>query len=186
MLNAFLEPHFPDPADRQRVMGAFVRQAYPRGAHLLEAGAVCSRLVFVESGVLQFYTVPDSGEARTTYVCGAGSFAVSLASFFGETPARESIRAISPASVLELDKQGLRALTDGLPAFRTFYTYLLEWQICCIDESRLQLLTLSAEARYARLLREEPHLLREIPLQYLASVLGVTPRHLSRIRNQIR
>jgi hypothetical protein len=29
-------------------------------------------------------------------------------------------------------------------------------------------------------------LLQQIPLQYLASMLGVTPRHLSRIRGNIR
>jgi hypothetical protein len=36
------------------------------------------------------------------------------------------------------------------------------------------------------MLRQEPHLLQQIPLQHLASMLGVTPRHLSRIRGNIR
>jgi len=54
-----------------------------------------------------------------------------------------------------------------------------------MDETRANLMILTAEERYALLLKEEPKLLQQIPLQYLASILGVTPRHLSRIRNNI-
>jgi hypothetical protein len=67
-----------------------------------------------------------------------------------------------------------------------FYVGMLEWQMCCIDESRLDAIVLSPQERYLKMMEKEPELLQTIPLQYLASILGVTPRHLSRIRNNIR
>jgi hypothetical protein len=73
---------------------------------------------------------------------------------------------------------------QDIPALKDFYIGLLEWQIGCIDNSRFDLITLNAEQRYQKLLEEEPELLQRIPLQYLASILGVTPRHLSRIRGR--
>jgi hypothetical protein len=59
---------------------------------------------------------------------------------------------------------------------------MLEWHICAIEQSRNDLLCLSAEQRYRKFLQMEPLLLEQVPLQYLAAMLGITPRHLSRIR----
>jgi CRP-like cAMP-binding protein len=59
---------------------------------------------------------------------------------------------------------------------------MLEREICCIEESRYDLIALTAEERYEKLLTQTPQLLQQIPLYYLAALLGITPRHLSRIR----
>jgi CRP/FNR family transcriptional regulator, anaerobic regulatory protein len=77
----------------------------------------------------------------------------------------------------------LTKLKTESEAFKTFYITALENVITGMDESRSNLIILTAEERYANLMKEEPALLQQIPLQYLASILGVTPRHLSRIRS---
>jgi hypothetical protein len=53
-----------------------------------------------------------------------------------------------------------------LPAFKSFYIDLLEWQICCIDESRLDAIMLNTRERYEKMLSKEPVLIQQIPLQY--------------------
>lgn len=77
-------------------------------------------------------------------------------------------------------------LMNEIPAFKDFYIGLLEATLCGIDASRYDLIVLTAEERYEKMLTNEPHFLQQVPLQYLASMLGVTPRHLSRIRSKIR
>ncbi|MNL38520.1 hypothetical protein D3C87_1607400 [compost metagenome] len=42
-----------------------------------------------------------------------------------------------------------------------------------------------AKERYIDLLKNQPLYVQQIPLQYLASYLGITPRHLSRLRKEI-
>jgi DNA-binding MarR family transcriptional regulator len=49
----------------------------------------------------------------------------------------------------------------------------------------LSLLTKTAEYRYLDLFKEEPRLLKEIPLKFIASYIGITPQALSRIRKRI-
>ena len=44
---------------------------------------------------------------------------------------------------------------------------------------------LDAEQRYLQFLQEFPNLVNEIPIQHVASYLGVRPETLSRIRNKI-
>ena len=49
----------------------------------------------------------------------------------------------------------------------------------------LTLLEDSAKTRYINLMREQPELIRNIPLKYLASYIGIRPQSLSRIRKEI-
>lgn len=171
--------------DLETIMGCFTEKVLPKGAHFVQEGKTSRQLAFVQQGFLQYYILLD-GVEKTTYTVGGNNFAVSVVSFLKESPAKENIRAVAETTLYIIDREQLRRLLEELPAFKSFYVELLEWQICCIDESRLDALMLTAQQRYEKMLEKEPDLLQNVPLQYLASILGVTPRHLSRIRNNIR
>ena len=47
------------------------------------------------------------------------------------------------------------------------------------------LLNQTAEQRYLNLFHERPEVVKELPLKYIASNIGVTPQALSRIRKRI-
>lgn len=47
------------------------------------------------------------------------------------------------------------------------------------------LLILSAEKRYLKLLTEQPEIIQNVPIQYIASYIGIKPESLSRIRKKI-
>ena len=168
-----------------RIAGSFTPVNYQRGDFFLQQDTICRKLGFVESGLFQFY-LSAGGTERTTYMGTPGSFLASLVSFLNQTPSRESIRCIAPGRVFEISKEAVERLKITVPEFNALYTQLLEYQISCIETSRNDFIFLTAEERYEKMLRNESHLLQLIPLQYLASILGVTPRHLSRIRSQIR
>jgi CRP-like cAMP-binding protein len=168
-----------------KILGAFVLKSFKKGDFFSEEGKTSRYLGFIEKGVFQYYVIKD-GEERTTYVSIENSFLCSVMSFIAEKPAQESIRALTDGQVCQISRTALKALANELPPFKDFYIGLLEWAVCGIDSSRHDLVVLSAEQRYDKMLRDEPHLLQHIPLQHLASMLGVTPRHLSRIRSNIR
>jgi len=167
------------------VAGKFKRSAIARGDFFLREGNVSKHLGFIESGFLQYF-IYLNGEEKTTYSSGAHSFVASLTSYLKQIPARENIRAVSDSVVWSISRESQQALVREMPSFATYYLGVIEWQICCIDESRLDGILLSAKERYEKMLEKEPALIQQIPLQYLASILGVTPRHLSRIRSEIR
>lgn len=53
------------------------------------------------------------------------------------------------------------------------------------SKRELSLLSKTAEERYLNLFSDRPELLKQIPLKYIASYIGVTPQALSRIRKRI-
>jgi len=47
------------------------------------------------------------------------------------------------------------------------------------------LATLTAELRYKKLLNDAPEIIQHVPIQYIASFLGIKSQSLSRIRKQL-
>jgi CRP/FNR family transcriptional regulator, anaerobic regulatory protein len=54
-----------------------------------------------------------------------------------------------------------------------------------MEKRVFEMIALTAEQRYEILLKERPDLIQRVPLQYLASMLGISPETLSRIRKKI-
>ena len=174
-----------DGASLDAIVDSFDLQEFKRNDYVVEQGKTSKYFGFVKSGMFQYYVLKD-GEEKTSYVSIENTWFASLLSFISETPAVETVRALTDGSIYMLSKPNLKKLVSEVPGFNNFYIGLLEASICGIDSSRHDLIVLTAEQRYEKMLAREPRLIQQIPLQYLASMLGVTPRHLSRIRNNIR
>ena len=171
--------------DLEKILNAFELKFFKKNDFIVEEGKTSRYIGFVETGMFQYYVMKD-GEERTTYVSIENTFFASVLSFISEAPALENIRSLADGSISMISKPKLKMLVNEIPAFKNFYIGLLEETVCGIDASRHDLIVLTAEQRYEKMLTHEPHLLQQIPLQHLASMLGVTPRHLSRIRSKIR
>lgn len=152
---------------------------------LVKEDQVCTLFCFLESGMLQ-HAIEIAGEEKTTYLALRNSVTSSLNSFLNQTPSRKSIKALADTKLWAVDLMTFKDLITHNEAFSQFYHNLIEKQICLIDDYRIDLLTLSPEERYNKLLLTEPKLLQEVPLHYLASFLGISTRHMSRIRKNIK
>lgn len=151
---------------------------------LVNENEICNHFCFVENGVLQ-HAIGIAGEERTTYLALKNTVTSSLNSFLHKVPSRKSIKAIVDSSLWVITLEDFNYLLQHNKAFHQFYFHLIEKQICLIDDYRIDLLTLTPEERYKKLLVNEPKLLQEVPLHYLASFLGISTRHMSRIRKNI-
>ena len=171
--------------DLEKILNSFTLQVFEKNDFFVKENKINKHLGFVETGLFQYYVLKE-GQIRTTYISTENSFMVSRLSFVNETPASENIRALTNGSVNIITKTNLKKLINEIPRFKDFYIGLLEKSICSIDANRHDLILLSGEQRYKKMLKENPQLIQQIPLQHLASMLGVTPRHLSRIRNNTR
>jgi CRP-like cAMP-binding protein len=167
--------------EKEAIIGSFQMLTLKKNNYLVKEGETCNYFCFVESGILQ-HSIEVMGEEKTTYLALRNSFTSSLYSFLNKTPSRKNIKAIVDCELWVVDLKTFKNLIENNPAFHRFYYDLIEKQICLIDDYRIDLLTLTPEERYTKLLQTEPKLLQEVPLHYLASFLGISTRHMSRIR----
>lgn len=172
-------------AEIVKITSYFKKKSFEKGDYFVKEGKILTQMGFLEVGQFQYYSTTEAGDERTTYISLPNTFVASLLTYLTETPARENIKALTNAILWVIDKKDVAELQKQIPSFKDFYIRLIEEQICCIDNSRLDFITLTAEQRYEKILKENPTLLQEVPLQYIASMLGITPRHLSRLRKNI-
>ena len=153
------------------ILKYFTNFNLPKNSYLAESGKVCKYFCFIESGILQ-HSIEVSGEEKTTYLGLKNTCTSALKSYLQQTSSRKNIKALSDCSLKIILVDDFKYLLKNNKAFNRFYYNLIENQIFLIDDYRIDLLTLTPEDRYQKLLTNEPNLLQEVPLHYLASFLG--------------
>ena len=137
------------------------------------------------SGIFRSFYYAGLGD-ETTYCFTFSNNLISAYSSFitgQETP--ENIQAITDAQVLLFAKKDFDAVVQSNPKWLLFSKTIAEQQYVLMEKRVFTLQKDKAEVKYQNLLKEHPEYLQQIPLQYIASYLGITQRHLSRIRKEI-
>lgn len=171
-------------AEVPKILETFQLLHLKKNTFFVEEGTICTYFCFIESGILQ-HNILVEGEEKTTYLALKNSATAALKSFRFQIPSRKNIKAISDCELFVIDQKNFQNLLSTNKAFHRFYYNLIENQIYHIDDYRIDLLTLTPEERYKKLLLNEPKFLKEVPLHYLASFLGISTRHISRIRKHV-
>ncbi len=86
--------------------------------------------------------------------------------------------------MLVLPKDKIDTLSWSHPNIMKFLKIIAEYQYIELEQRILQLQRNNAQERYLALINTHPEFVKHIPLQYLASYLGISQRHLSRIRKE--
>ena len=168
----------------QKAANSFTFLHLKKNDYLVKEGEICQYFCYIESGILQ-HSILVLEEEKTSYLALRNTVTSSLNSFLFNKPSRKSVKAIFDCKLWVINIHVFRDLIENNPAFNQFYYNLIEKQICLIDDYRIDLLTLTPEERYKKLLATEPKLLQEVPLHYLASFLGISSSHMSRIRKNV-
>ncbi len=154
-----------------------------RGEIWVEVGSLPSHVGLVVSGMMRHY-YPTAGGEATRWVALVGTFTAPLLSLLRSQPSLEAIAAIEPTELIEFPYDEVRALRQRSPEFQARWAEIIEGHYLGMEARVHALIALSAAERYAQLQQQFPDILRQAPLQYVASMLGITPQHLSRLRAQ--
>jgi CRP-like cAMP-binding protein len=96
----------------------------------------------------------------------------------------ETMQAVTDVNLLVIKKSILEQVVSQFPNWEKFLKMIAEKEYIDLEKRFFQFQKDSAAQRYSKLLQNHPEYIQQIPLQYLASYLGVTQRHLSRIRKE--
>ncbi|MFC0183117.1 cAMP-binding domain of CRP or a regulatory subunit of cAMP-dependent protein kinases [Pseudarcicella hirudinis] len=150
--------------------------------YFLKVGNRCNQVAFINSGILRNYYPNEKGEETTCHFALPNDFITSFPSLTTNNPSTENIQALSPAELLVIDKQDLEMLYEKIPATQEFGRKAAENLTITMEKRIALFLNNTAEERYHFLMKYNPILIQTVPLQYLATYLGITPQHLSRLR----
>ena len=155
----------------------------PENELILSPGQQQQHLYFIKKGVVRSYYKAFDNE-WTNWFAAEGNPAFSTENFLDENPSTEFIETCTPVNFYVISKQDFQQLLKEFPelyqlAFVFMYRYLR------VAENRMYgLHVLTAYERYERFIETHKNIVNRVKMQHIASYLGITPTHLSRVRKE--
>lgn len=153
-----------------------------KGEYFIKEGETCSEIAFIASGFVRSYYHSSTGEETTYCLSLPNTFITAYSSFLTQSKTVESIQALCDVELYTISRDEILKMEETSINSLRFSKFIAEQEYIKLEQRIFLLQTETAETRYQNLLDTQPELLQLIPLSYLASYLGITQRHLSRIR----
>jgi CRP-like cAMP-binding protein len=157
----------------------------PKNRIIEEEGRIPTYLYYIVSGYMRLFSYNSDGEEITSHINCPPGFITSYSHFINQTKATENVECITDCELLSITKSNLDSLIKESKAFNDYSIHIFQQSLVYNENRSIELATLTAEQRYQKLIKNHPDILHNVPLQYIASFLGMNPKSLSRIRKQI-
>lgn len=171
------------PSQQEGFLKASKNIIVPSKTILQAEGKTADKIYLIEKGTARTFYYKD-GKDITYWIGAEGEFIGSVASFFGRTPSTKLVETIEECELWEFDyfileeifHTNLEMATVG----RKFTNHAL-----VLMEKRFDIIHFhSAAEKYEHLIQNRPDIINRVPLNYIASFLGISQETLSRIRAQ--
>ena len=183
-LEKYIQTYFGVSNNELIAISAFFKpKTLNKGDFFLKTGKYSDKLGFVQTGIVREFVYMD-GKEVTKWISTKGYFVVDLASFVFNQPARWNIQAFSDCELYVIDRKDYQQIGQLVPRWTELEKLFIAKCFTVLEDRVLQHLALSAEERYEQLFNFNKELFNQVPLQYLASMLGMTPETFSRIRKK--
>ncbi|SDE19019.1 cAMP-binding domain of CRP or a regulatory subunit of cAMP-dependent protein kinases [Mucilaginibacter pineti] len=163
------------------------RLEVPAKTILLYEGKISQNYIFVEKGCVRAF-FNNNGDDKTIQFFFENEGLFSVDSFVNNIPSVFSIETIEPSVIYLLPREYVTQLMAELSAEPDFLQIVLKMftqrQTHYINEF-VSFIRDTPEQRYNNLLVERPHIVLRVPQHYIASYLGVSAVHLSRIKSKL-
>lgn len=148
-----------------------------------KADKICDRLSIVKSGILRIYALSD-GKEITQWIATENFLITEVMGFFFDQPNRWTIKAFADTALLTITKTNYHKLCKEFPKWNEIEKRFIIKCFAMIEDRVFSHLSMTAEERYDLYFEQNRALFNQVPLQYIASVLGMKPETFSRIRKR--
>lgn len=162
----------------------FTVRQLQKGDFLIKKGQVCRHVSFINKGLVRLYYSFEGKDISIGFI-GDGAYASEYESFLTRKPASQNIEALTGVELVDLGYDDMQQLYSQYPSLQEFGRKIAETLFIMLNQRNTALLALSPEDRYRQMIETNPSLLQHVPQYMLASYIGVTPEHLSRIRKKM-
>lgn len=154
---------------------------------LLEEGKRSQHYMFIEKGCLRAFINKDGSDKTIQFFFEQEGLS-SLDSFVNNVPSPFSVETIEPSVIYFMHKKHAMQMIDELSKEPWFVKTILQLtanrQIHYMNEFA-SFIRDTPEQRYQNLIKKRPHLIQRVPQHYIASYLGISTVHLSRIKSKL-
>lgn len=154
-----------------------------KGEFLLQEGKVCGHIDYIYRGALRAFSNKDGNEI-TTAIYLEDICITNMKSLSSGVPSTISIQALEDVTYARIHGKDLQPLYGSSTELQDLGRAILEGMVIAENDWKEMYSLYDPEERYLFLLKKSPAMLNRVPLQHIASFLGIRRETLSRIRNR--
>ncbi len=182
--NIYQHPEFSEE-NLDQIFSKHQKITYKKGDFFLKENEVSNHYFVLEKGVARSFVYDINNDDITINFFTINDIIIEASSLFQRLPSIENIQAETECSVWRIDYDDFQGLFHSIPALTEWGRAWMSYQLFCLKNRSVEMITKSATERYLDLIREKPDVLKFAPLKNIASYLGITDTSLSRIRKEI-
>ncbi len=171
------------PDELKTISSLFKLTTLKKGEFFLKTKSQSDKMSFIQSGHLRVFEITAEKEI-TQWISTKGYFVTDLSSFVFETPARWSIQALVDTELYTISREDYKRIGTLIPNWHHLEKLFIVQCFKIMEDRIFSHLSMTAEERYKLYFETNRELFNQVPLQYIASMLGMTPETFSRIRKK--
>jgi len=169
--------------DMDTIMRFFEESELKKGDYFAQKDQYCKKMSFVKEGFIRVFAGADDKEI-TQWISSKGYFITDINSFVFKQRSRWNIQALTDCKLYTIGLENYHRLKDVVPDWGEIEKRFMVGCFMLLEDRVFNHLSLSAEERYQQLFDHNKDLFNQVPLKYIASMLGMSPETLSRIRSK--
>ncbi|MCU0467247.1 MAG: Crp/Fnr family transcriptional regulator [Arcicella sp.] len=167
------------------IMEGLTHRTIRKGEYFIGEGVISREFAFVKNGFFRHYIREVSGEEKTYRITFPHQMIAAYSSLVSGIETKECIEAITDADLIVLSLDFLENNLGNNINWVKFSKAMVKIEYIELEKRVFSLLNETPKQRYLNLLEQKPHYLQQIPLKYLSSYLGISQRHLTRLRKEV-
>lgn len=171
--------------DIETLTSHFRHHKFKSGEYVQELHRITTDIVFVQNGILRLFGMDTSSNDVTKYFIRENQFFANLESYYAKQPATEAIQAATDCELYIISFSVFERQFQKIPNLYIFFKSVSEAALLNKIKDNDFLNFGDAKTKYLELVRRYPELVHQVPQQYIASYLKITPQSLSRIRKEL-
>lgn len=183
-----LKNRFPFPKETcDKFTRSFKRMEVPAKTILLKENEVSLNAYFIEKGIVRAWYNNDGKDVTFQFFMENTMFS-SLESFRKGLPSMVSFETIEPCVLWQIDKTSLDNILEEIyeiPELRNKFMDSVFERVFDYMKHFFSFIKNTPQQRYIDLSQQKPEIIKRVPQHYIASYLGITTVHLSRIKSKI-
>lgn len=170
--------------EMEMFLKCFTLKTYKRKEVVIEDGQVCRYIWFLNKGLARDFYYRNQAEHTSDFYI-ENAFLTNYESFLTRKPSKGSIDALEDCEMLMISYDSLQKLYNESKVWEKTGRIIAERLFLGAKKRKDDLIANTPELLYLYLLQERPQVIQRVPQYYIASFLGITPEHLSRIRKKL-
>ncbi|MPS74613.1 MAG: Crp/Fnr family transcriptional regulator [Chryseobacterium sp.] len=155
------------------------------GDIFIQPGENNKKVYYIKSGIVRVYHLLDNGTEKTVLFHNKKSFVGNYDGIIYNRPSRYFYQSIGETEVFESTYDAIDQGSQKSITLNNLRGNMFLMMIGILLKNIEDFVLLNPEERYQKHLEENANVLQKVPSKYIASLLGITPVSLSRIKKRI-